>query len=129
MTEAPEQATARTTAEDRIHALGTTYEGVIVHEGGKRCGLQWTPWVGDWFVSYSPRNGNSHAEGHWDHWVDLALYILRDPMTAKVRPAAHAAVAGVEPLDLYTETGADLSYEDLAERFAPEVDRANGGVR
>lgn len=85
--------------------------------------------MGDWFTSHSPRNDNSNAEGQWDHWVDLALEILRDSLTAKVRPAAHAAVAGVEPLGLYTETGADLSYEDLAERFAIEVNAANGGAR
>ncbi len=118
-----------TSAEDRVRAVGSAFDYVDVHAGGKRCGLRWAPFMGDWFTSWSPRNDNSNAEGHWDHWVDLALHILRDPMTAKVRPAAHAAVAGVEPLNLYTETGADLSYEDLAERFATEVDRANGDAR
>ncbi|NKU06949.1 hypothetical protein GS872_02025 [Rhodococcus hoagii] len=53
---------------------------------GKRCGVQWTPWMDDWFTSWSPRNGNNHAEGPWDHWVDLALRILADPMTKLVRP-------------------------------------------
>jgi hypothetical protein len=129
MIETPDQPTVPTSAEDRIYALGSTYEGVTFHQGGKRCGLQWTPWMGDWFTSWSPRNDNSHAEGHWDHWVDLALEILRDPMTAKVRPTAHAAVAGVEPVGFYTETGVDLSCDDLAERFKTEVDAANGGVR
>jgi hypothetical protein len=129
MTETPEEATVGTSAEDRVRALASGYEGVPIHSGGKRCGVQWTPWMGDWFTSYSPRNSNSHAEGHWDHWIDLALEILRDPMTAKIRPAAHAAIAGVEPIGFYDETAVDLSYEDLAERFATEVDRANGGAR
>ncbi len=47
------------------------YEEIVVVESGKRCGMQWTPWMGDWFTSYSPRNGNNNAEGSWDHWIDL----------------------------------------------------------
>ena len=129
MTENPEPATVPTTAEDRVRVLGNTYEGVPVHAGGKRCGLTWTPWMGDRFTSHSPRNDNSHAEGYWDHWIDLALEILRDPMTAKVRPDAHAAVAGVEPMDLYDGPNVQLTYEDLAERFPSAVNAANGGAR
>jgi hypothetical protein len=90
--------------------------------GGKRCGVQWAPWMGDWFTSWSPRNSNSNAEGQWDHWVDLALNILRDPLTAKVRPEAHAAVQSVEPVGFYTGANVELSDEDLAERFK-RVDR------
>lgn len=93
------------------------FQEVPVVSAGKRCGVQWTPWMGDWFTSWSPRNSNSNAEGPWDHWVDLALKILRDPMTAKVRPEAHAAVQGVEPVGFYDESAVTLSDEDLAERF------------
>lgn len=108
-------------AEERIDALG--YEEIAVHGSGKRCGVQWTPWMGDFFTSYSPRNDNSHAEGPWDHWVDLALHILCDPMTAVVRPEAHAAVAGVEPVGFYTETGRGLTYEELELRFGAQIAR------
>jgi uncharacterized protein (DUF1501 family) len=93
------------------------FERIEVIDAGKRCGVQWSPWMGDWFASWSPRNDNSHAEGPWDHWVDLALLILRDPMTAKVRPVAHAAVQGLEPVGFYSESQRRLTAEELAERF------------
>ncbi len=111
------------TAEDRLNALGT--EEIAVHEGGKRCGLTWAPWMTDWFVSYSPRNGNSNAEGTWDHWVDLALHILRDPLTGIVRPDAHRAVAGVAPVGFYSESNRRLTADELWERFGSEI----GGAR
>ena len=93
------------------------YDQPPVVSGGKRAGVQWTPWMGDWFTSWSPRNSNSNAEGPWDHWVDLALAILRDPLTAKVRPEAHAAVIEVEPIGFYDESARSLTYAELEERF------------
>lgn len=86
-----------------------------VATAGKRCGLVWTPWMGDWFTSSSPRNGNSHAEGPWDHWVDLALMILGDPLTQIVRPEAYLPNPAVR--DFYDEAGRDLSDEELRQRF------------
>lgn len=80
----------------------------------KRCGLVWTPWMGDWFTSHSPRNGNSNAEGTWDHWVSLALSILQHPMTEVVRPEVHRAVQGVENLEFDSESGRDLSDGEIA---------------
>jgi len=80
----------------------------------KRCTIVWTPWMGDWFVSNSPRNGNSNAEGTWDHWVSLALSILQHPMTEVVRPGAHAAVQGVENANLYSESQRELTDAELA---------------
>lgn len=93
------------------------FEPVPMASSGKRCGVQWTPWMGDWFTSWSPRNSNSNAEGPWDHWVDLALHILHDPLTAKVHPEAHQAAAGVAVRNFYDETRTELSAADLAERF------------
>ena len=93
------------------------FEEIEAAHAGKRCALDWAPWMGDWFVSSSPRNGNSNAEGPWDHWVDLAVRILRDPMTAKVRPEAHAAIQDVPPADFYDEANVYLTDADLAERF------------
>lgn len=84
---------------------------------GKRLGLEWCPWMDDWFVSWSPRNSNSNAEGPWDQWVDLALMILQDPMTAKVRPDAHAAAADLPTHNFYDEARTYLTPEELAERF------------
>lgn len=52
----------------------------------KRCGLRHAPWMGDWFCSWSPRNGNSNAEGPWHHWANLAAMILSDPRTQAVAP-------------------------------------------
>ena len=106
-------------AEERIEALG--YEPIAALKAGKRCGVQWTPWMGDFFTSWSPRNDNTNAEGPWDHWVDLALSILSDPLTAVVRPEAHAAVADIAIADLYTEVNRALTYEELELRFSAEI--------
>lgn len=88
-------------------------------QAGKRCAVVWTPWMGDFFTSSSPRNDNSHAEGPWEHWVDLAIKILRDPMTEIVRPGAHAVVvdADLQPVGFYSEHGRDLTDEELMARF------------
>lgn len=80
----------------------------------KRCAIVWTPWMGDWFTSYSPRNDNTNAEGTWDHWVSLALSILQHPMTEVVRPEAHAAVQGVANVEFYSESGRGLTDDELA---------------
>lgn len=85
--------------------------------GGKRCGVQWTPWMGDWFNSWSPRNSNENAEGPWDHWVDLAISILQDPLTKIVRPEANAAVASLKTNNFYDEHLVDLTDAQLAKRF------------
>lgn len=93
------------------------YEERPAFGAGKRLGVQWCPWMDDWFTSWSPRNSNSNAEGPWDQWVDLALMILHDPLTAKVRPEAQAAVADVKPIGFYDEARTYLTEDDLAERF------------
>lgn len=85
--------------------------------GGKRCGIEKSEWLDGWFVSHSPRNDNSNAEGPWDHWVDLAVQILQHPATAIVRPEAHAAVQGVEVKGFYDETARELTDDELEELF------------
>jgi hypothetical protein len=99
------------------------FREVPVFASGKRCGVQWAHWMDDWFTSWSPRNSNNNAEGPWDHWVDLALMILQDPMTAKVRPEAQAAVKNVQTKDFYDEADTYLTEEDLAERFKTPAGR------
>jgi hypothetical protein len=104
------------TPEDYERAAGGFSE-IETIQAGRRCGVWHAPWMGDWFTSWSPRNGNNNAEGPWEHWVDLAIQILRDPMTAKVRPEAHELAQQFQP-------GASerlLTDEELLERFAPEV--------
>ncbi len=98
------------------------FEETAVHSSAKRCGVQWTPWMGDWFTSWSPRNSNNHAEGTWDHWVDLAIRILQDPLTDLVRPDARAAVADVKTFDFYDESNRHLTDDELTRRFAPPAD-------
>lgn len=105
---------------ERLDKAAEHFEEIRAAYAGKRCALDWAPGMGDWFVSSSPRNGNSHAEGPWDHWVDLAVRILRDPLTAKVRPEAHASVQGVQPEDFYDAADTYLTDADLAERFGGE---------
>lgn len=89
-------------------------------QGGKRLGMERADWMGDWFMSYSPRNDNSNAEGQWDQWVSLALQILQHPATEIVRPEAHAAVQGVDPKDYYSEVDRGLSDDEIAALF-PEA--------
>lgn len=79
----------------------------------KRCGVQHVPWMGDWFVSHSPRNWNSNAEGPWDHWVALALSILQHPATALVRPEAFEAVAELPAPEFHDETGRALADHEI----------------
>lgn len=100
------------------------FEEVHVAHGGKRCAIVWDTWIGDWFASQSPRNGNSNAEGPWDHWVDLAIAILQDPLTEKVRPEARAAVAQLGRKNFYDESGVELTDEDLMARFKGATDAA-----
>ena len=83
----------------------------------KRIAVRWAPWMGDWFVSHSPRNGNSNAEGPWDHWVNLAIAILQHPATAITRPDAHTAAQGLEVRDYYDEVDRGLTDAELARLF------------
>lgn len=90
--------------------------GVV--KAGKRLGVQLTYADGsDWFESWSPRNGNSNAEGQWSQWVDLALRILQDPLTELVRPEARTAVARLELRDFYDEVDVELTEDQIRERF------------
>lgn len=97
------------------------FDEIEVVHAGKRCAVAWAPWMGDWFVSSSPRNGNSNAEGQWDHWIDLAIGVLKDPLTALVRPEAHEAVRRLITNDFYTETNRDLTDDELNARFGEDA--------
>lgn len=83
----------------------------------KRLTITHASWMGDWFVSHSPRNGNSNAEGQWGQWVELALSILQHPATEVCRPLAHAAVAGLLVNNFYTETSHEFTGEEIAKYF------------
>lgn len=48
-----------------------------VRGGDRRCAMRKSEWLDGWWVSYSPRNSNSNAEGSWDDWVLLARNILK----------------------------------------------------
>ena len=102
---------------DRFDKYGFDEQYIKGIISAKRLDVVWAPWCGDWFVSHSPRNGNSNAEGTWDHWVTLALSILQHPATAIVRPAAHDAVKGVENVRFYDESGRNLTDDELEELF------------
>lgn len=91
------------------------FEEEPVHAAGKRCGVQWAPGMGDWFTSWSPRNDDNNAEGFWDHWVDLALAILRDPLTEIVRPEVYWPDTPIR--DFYDEAGRYLTKDELNARF------------
>jgi hypothetical protein len=93
------------------------FDEIPAIKAGKRLGVNWCPWMGDFFISHSPRNSNSNAEGPWAQWVDLALRILKDPMTATVRPEAQEAVAALELRDFYDDADVYVSDGQLRERF------------
>ena len=96
------------------------FDSIPMLQSGRRCGVQFTPWMGDWFTSWSPRNDNENSEGPWDHWVDLAIKILQDPFTESVRPDAYETAKGLSPLGFYSETKKDLTKKELEERFKNE---------
>lgn len=56
---------------------------------GKRLAIEESEWLNDWFMSASPRNGNSNAEGQWCQWVHLARLILASDRTAEQMPSFH----------------------------------------
>ena len=56
---------------------------------GKRLAIEESEWLDDWFMSASPRNGNSNAEGQWCQWVHLARLILASDRTAEQMPGFH----------------------------------------
>lgn len=112
-----ERSDAEVAAETWVGSQVVSYEGWPMAEGGKRLGMSWTPWMADWFTSYSPRNDNSHGEGYWDHWVDLALSILSDPLTEIVRPGVFDASLKDKVLNLYDGANRKLTYLELRQRF------------
>lgn len=100
--------------------MDSEFDELPVLSAGKRCGVQWAPWMGDWFTSWSPRNSNNNAEGPWDHWVDLAIAILKDPLTKIVRPEVHAIAQTLPaPLDLYAGSARGLTDDELNTRLRP----------
>ncbi len=101
-------------------AMAQYFQTIPIVGGAKRAGVQWTPWMGDWFNSWSPRNGNSNAEGTWDHWVNLAIKVLQDPLTELVRPDAHAAVTDLPTFDFYDESKRELTEDELIARFSSD---------
>lgn len=98
------------------------FEEIPVLSGGKRLGVQWCPWMGDWHTSWSPRNGNSNAEGPWDQWVDLAIKILQHPATKLTRPEVAEAAAGFVVKDYYDAADRYLTDDEIETLF-----RSGGG--
>lgn len=93
------------------------YNEKPVLSGGKRLGVQWCPWMGDWLTSWSPRNSNSNAEGPWDQWVDLAIQILQHPATKLTRPDASEAAAALVSKDYYDAADRYLTDEEIQDLF------------
>jgi hypothetical protein len=50
---------------------------MVVVTGGRRLAIRGSRHLDDWYLPYSPRNGNDNAEGPWSDWVALAKEILR----------------------------------------------------
>lgn len=103
---------------EQIKQAAERFTEIPAISAAKRAGIQWTPWMGDWFTSWSPRNGNNNAEGTWDHWIDLAINVLRDPMTAIVHPEAHRIAQALTARNFYDESNRTLTDDELAARFA-----------
>lgn len=92
-----------------------------VFQAGKRCGIQHFVPLGDWFVSWSPRNENSNAEGHWAHFVNLAKFILSHPATEIVDKDAFMPQLKADP-NMYNG-GVQLTEDQLKELFPVSADK------
>jgi hypothetical protein len=99
-----------------------TFEEIVVLAPGKRLGVAWAPWMGDWFTSHSPRNSNANAEGSWCQWANLAAAILAHPMTAEVAPHLHRTDLDFND-SMYDDLGTTLDA-DAVRRLIAE----NGGT-
>lgn len=77
-------------------------------QAGKRLGVEESEWIDDFYVSHSPRNSNSNAEGPWCQWVHLARLILAHPLTAEHIPSL--AVEYPDAPDLYSEAHPDCVH-------------------
>ena len=91
------------------------FEEIGVINGAKRLGVQWCPWMGDWFTSWSPRNGNSNAEGTWQEWANLAALILKHPFTERVSPQLYRPDLPAEALYTTAPTLADGEIRKILE--------------
>ena len=49
----------------------------IILSAGRRLAIVKSNSIENWYFSYSPRNDNTHAEGTWEEWVELAKEILK----------------------------------------------------
>lgn len=54
----------------------------------RRLGMRKSDWLGNWYVSWSPRNCNNNAEGPWEDWVELARRILAEDEKLKATPSS-----------------------------------------
>ena len=95
-----------------------------VFSAAKRCGLEHIPCMNDWFVSWSPRNDNCNAEGHWAHWANLAAHILSHPATQAVAPHLYRPDLQSDP-EMYSECPV-LTEEQVRQFFAPQPGAADG---
>lgn len=54
--------------------------------GGRRVALRSSESLPDWYVGFSPRNGqNAAVEGTWEDWVTLAKAILAEDEARKAQ--------------------------------------------
>lgn len=56
---------------------------VTYFSAGRRLAMHQSEWLPSFYVSYSPRNDNSNAEGPWEEWVDLARQIIAEDESRK----------------------------------------------
>lgn len=85
----------------------------VVIEAGRRLGVRTSESFGDWFVSHSPRNDNSYAEGPWEAWIELAVRILLAPGTQSLRSDLYEVVAELVEADHSVESPeAELAWRE-----------------
>lgn len=70
--------------------------------GGKRCNMETSNWLDDWWVGYGKDDG-CQIEGPWHHWANLAAQILSHPNTEKVAPELYRPELTNSVEDLYSE--------------------------
>jgi hypothetical protein len=73
---------------------------VYVQGGGRRCAIVKSAWLDDWYVGFSPRNGEgASVEGTWADWVELANNILEaDKATSRMPKQASQQIIAPDPV-------------------------------
>lgn len=105
-----------------LEEIGRNAVNVPFMQSSRRLGLSWFPILGDWFTAWRPNHGPGTAEGPWGDWVDLAVLILRHPLTAQSHPELYQLANEYLQVGPGEKVDPETIYKVL-EPQVPETDR------